>query len=271
MIYGSLVLYRHSFREVEPLINCFLSDHIDRTLFIVDNSPVDLISKFLTDSRIIYLSNNGANLGFGAAHNIALQESIRLNGSFHFVINPDVFFDSDIVDIMVKYMEINNNIGMMMPEVLNSDESIQRLPKLLPSPLSIFLRKFNLPFLFFSNFINKYELRQVPRYTEYNSPVLSGCFTLLNLNAIKTVGLYDDRFFMYFEDWDLSRRMHKSFKTIYFPSVSIFHGYESGANKNFRLLYIFVTSAIKYFFKWGWFIDRERVDINKKAIEQFKI
>ena len=85
----------------------------------------------------------------------------------------------------------------------------------------------------------------------------------------KEVGVYDDRFFMYFEDWDLSRRMHQKYKTIYYPKVSVVHGYESGANKDKRLFKIFVKSAIYYFNKWGWFFDSERNKINKKTLQQF--
>jgi GT2 family glycosyltransferase len=76
---------------------------------------------------------------------------------------------------------------------------------------------------------------------------------------------------MYFEDWDLSRRMHKKYNTIYFPKVSIYHGYESGANKSISLFITFIKSAIRYFNKWGWFVDRERVAINKAALSQFKV
>jgi GT2 family glycosyltransferase len=89
------------------------------------------------------------------------------------------------------------------------------------------------------------------------------------MSAVKEVGVYDDRFFMYFEDWDISRRMHLKYKTIYFPKVSIVHGYESGANKDQRLFKIFVKSAIHYFNKWGWFFDSERNKINKKTLQQF--
>jgi GT2 family glycosyltransferase len=82
--------------------------------------------------------------------------------------------------------------------------------------------------------------------------------------------MYDDNYFMYFEDWDLSRRMHKKYKTIYYPLVSVYHGYESGANKSFKLFKIFIQSAITYFNKWGWFFDKDRKQMNKKALSQFK-
>ena len=104
----------------------------------------------------------------------------------------------------------------------------------------------------------------------YNVPILSGCFTIFNVKALKEIGGYDDRFFMYFEDWDLSRRMNKKYKTLYFPNVSITHNYESGANHNKRLFKIFVQSAIKFFTKWGWIFDCERRKINKQTLAQFK-
>jgi hypothetical protein len=82
--------------------------------------------------------------------------------------------------------------------------------------------------------------------------------------------MYDDAYFMYFEDWDLSRRIHSRYKTIYFPKVSVYHGYESGANKSSKLFKIFVNSAITYFNKWGWLFDSEREKINNDALSQFK-
>jgi GT2 family glycosyltransferase len=113
-------------------------------------------------------------------------------------------------------------------------------------------------------------LRFVPIDLTYNAPVLSGCFTLLNLKAIQEVGLYDDKYFMYFEDWDLSRRMHKKYKTLYYPKVSVYHEYESGANKNARLFIIFIKSAVTYFNKWGWFFDKDRSEVNKATLAQFQ-
>jgi GT2 family glycosyltransferase len=170
---------------------------------------------------------------------------------------------------MVDYALTDKNIGMMMPQILNLDGSIQYLPKLLPSPFSILYRKFKLPKFHYKNFIMKYELRFIEDNLIYNAPIISGCFTLLNINAIKKVGFYDDNFFMYFEDWDLSRRIGETYKTLYFPLVSVFHGYESGANKNLKLLKIFIQSALYYFNKWGWFFDKRRNYINKITLSQF--
>lgn len=236
-------------------------------LILVDNSPTKSLADIYEDQRIEYI-HNPSNPGFGAAHNIAIDLAIKSGSKYHFIINPDIYFDMDVVTPMVSYMEANADVGMMMPEILYPDGSIQYLPKLLPNPFWIFRRKIKKPKASFNKFIEKYELRKFPKDKIYNAPILSGCFTLLNLNAIAKVGAYDDKFFMYFEDFDLSRRMHTEYKTIYFPLVSVFHGYEGGANKSLKLFKIFISSAITYFNKWGWFFDRKRKIINVNAFNQ---
>jgi GT2 family glycosyltransferase len=262
-------LYRNDITMLQNAIQSVLdTSRIDK-IFLVDNSPTDDLKILVTDLRIEYI-HNPSNPGFGFSHNVAIQKAIELDSKYHFIVNPDIYFEGDVVSPMVEYMKNDVSVGMVMPQILNVDGSIQNLPKLLPSPFSILKRKIAKPTKLFQNFINKYELREVPIDMIYNAPVLSGCFTLLSLDAIKKVGRYDDSFFMYFEDWDLSRRMHQHYKTIYFPRVSVYHGYDSGANKSRKLFKIFVNSAITYFNKWGWFFDTDRKKINREALSQFK-
>jgi len=263
---ASIVTYNNSLSEIDKLINCFLGECF---LFIVDNSSENKLSTLNKYEYVQYI-HNPSNPGFGKAHNIAIKKAIENGFAYHFIINPDVHFQTDIIDKMLFYMQQNPSVGMLMPQILNLDGSVQNLPKLLPSPYSVLMRKLKSPKLVYDDFINKYELRFVNKEMIYNTPILSGCFTLLNLRAIEEVGMYDDEFFMYFEDWDLSRRMHQYYKTIYFPLVSVYHGYESGANKSPRLFKIYINSAITYFNKWGWFFDLERKRINNEALSQFK-
>ena len=266
----SIVLYNSNLRDIEKAIKSILQTSSEIKLYLIDNSPSDDLKTLEEiDGRVIYI-HNPSNPGFGAAHNIALNKAISLNVQYHFIVNPDIYFEGEVISLMIDFMKKDNTIGMMMPQILNLDGSVQNLPKLLPSPISILWRKLKKPKKAYEKFINRYELRNIPEKSIYNAPILSGCFTLLNLEAIKKVGGYDDKFFMYFEDWDLSRRIHQHYKTIYFPLVSVYHGYESGANKNSKLFKIFVNSAITYFNKWGWFLDFERRKINKEALQQFQ-
>lgn len=268
-ITSSIVLYRNDINMLQNAIQSILkTGEIDK-IFLVDNSPTDELKILVTDSKIEFI-HNPANPGFGASHNVAIKKALEVGSKYHFVVNPDTYFEGEVIMSMVEYMGNDATVGMMMPQILNEDGTIQNLPKLLPSPFSILKRKIKKPAGAYQKFINEYELREVSKDIVYNAPVLSGCFTLLNLEAIKKVGLYDDTYFMYFEDWDLSRRMHQHYKTIYFPLVSVFHGYDSGANKSKKLFKIFISSAFTYFNKWGWFFDPDRKEINRRALSQFK-
>ena len=85
---------------------------------------------------------------------------------------------------------------------------------------------------------------------------------LLRRESFERVGGFDERFFMYFEDLDLTRRIHELYRTVYYPDVTIVHRHEKGSYKSLRLLYCGLESAVRYFNKWGWVSDRDRSRIN---------
>ncbi|MGB9677867.1 MAG: glycosyltransferase family 2 protein, partial [Candidatus Ratteibacteria bacterium] len=267
----SIVLYHNKKKQVEKAIYSVLNTNLKVRLFLIDNSNYDdLKSLSNIDSSIEYIYNN-ANLGFGKAHNIVLRKSIEENIPYHLVLNPDVYFEEGVLEELYDFMNNSQDIGLAMPKVLYPDGELQYLCKLLPTPIDLFGRRFlNIgPFKKFIERRNKiYELR----FTGYNKimevPYLSGCCMFLRTNILKKVGLFDERFFMYLEDTDLTRRIHKVAKTIYFPNVQIYHEYGKGSYREFRLLYYHIDSAIKYFNKWGWFFDKEREEINKKTLHK---
>ena len=270
----SIVLYKNSLKQLEKAIMSALNTDLDVKLYLIDNSPTDILKDLSKiDSRIIYIFNN-ANLGFGKAHNIILRKSIENNVPYHLVMNPDVYFEKGTLETLYKYMEENKDVGLVMPKVLYPDGSIQYLCKLLPTPIDLFARRF-LSFGPFKRFVEKrnhiYELR----FTGYNRimevPYLSGCFMFLRVEILKVAGLFDERFFMYLEDTDLSRRIHKVSKTIYYPHVSIYHEYKKSSYKSLKFLFKHMISAIKYFNKWGWFMDRDRDIINETVLQKLRL
>lgn len=267
IVTACIVLYKNDKKDIVNAIKSILSINLNIRLYLIDNSPIDSLKNISNDYRVVYI-HNPSNPGFGASHNIAINLALESGSKYHFIINPDIHFNGDVILKMIEYMKTHKEVGMIMPEILNEDGTIQYLPKLLPNPFWLLRRKLKKPVSLYKRFISIYELRNLPEKYIYNAPILSGCFTLLNLDAIKVVGAYDERFFMYFEDFDLSRRVHQKYKTIYYPEVSVYHGYEGGANKNVKLFKIFVSSAVAYFNKWGWFFDAERKKINKRALEQ---
>ena len=262
----SIVLYNSEFTEINTLVTKLKSSVFVNEVYLVDNSPNKLNIFESCDAKYIF---TGKNLGYGRAHNLAINESINRKVKYHIVLNSDIFFDISILEDLFKMMQFDAEIGMLMPKVLNHDGTLQVLPKLLPTPFNLFIRVFPLLGHIFHSMNDKYTLKKYSNI-QLNVPLLSGCFSFFRVSALMEIGLYDDNFIMYFEDFDISRRMHLKYKTIYYPSVSIIHAHERGAAKSFRLFVVFVKSAIRYFNKYGWFFDFERRRINKCVLKSLK-
>jgi GT2 family glycosyltransferase len=258
----SIVLYNHSYQIISGLVENVLQIPSPIKLFIIDNSETDKISNHIQDSRIEYIFNN-KNLGYGKAHNKALAIVVN-EFDYHLVLNPDIEFESGSIMKMLEYLEKNPNIGLLMPKVLYEDKQIQYLCKMLPTPFDLIMRRFIPGFLksIFDNRLQQYELKHKDYGQIMEVPNLSGCFMLMRCSALKTVGFFDERFFMYLEDTDLSRRINEYYKTIYYPEVSIIHHFEKGSYKSFKLLKYHILSAFKYFAKYGWYFDTVRDTIN---------
>jgi GT2 family glycosyltransferase len=103
-----------------------------------------------------------------------------------------------------------------------------------------------------------------------NVPYLSGCFMFLRVKALKEIGLFDERFFMYPEDIDLTRRIHSKYQTVFYPEVSVIHNHAQDSYKNYRMLWIHISNMVKYFNKWGWIFDSERRKVNNEYVRQYK-
>lgn len=263
MLTASIVTYHNPASEIKKIIGCVLESAIGK-LYIVDNSRNDALRILETLSpRIRYIHNT--NIGYGGAHNLAIREAIESGSKYHVVINPDIYFESGIIESLTSYMDADHSIGWVMPKVVYPDGRLQYLCKLLPTPADLILRRF-LPEKMFSQARSRFEMRNTGYDRIMNVPYLSGCFMFLRINAIQEIGLFDERFFMYGEDIDLSRRMHTKYKTMYYPEVSIIHTHERASYKNIKMLWVHISNIIKYFNKWGWFFDKERKQINENIL-----
>lgn len=267
-ISSSIVTYKNSKTMLQNVILSFLNTDLNVKLYIVDNSPTDEIQELCRDKRIKYIFNN-ANVGFGAGHNIAIKKSLNLS-KYHLVLNPDIYFEKGELEEIYGFMELNDDIGGVMPRVLYPDGSIQHLCKLLPTPCDLIFRRF-LPFKSLKEKRNNFYELQFTGYEAIDVPCLSGCFMFIRTEVFKRVGLFDERFFMYLEDFDLSRRINRHYRIVYYPKAVVYHRYEKGSYKNLKLLKYHIESAIKYFNKWGWFFDKERNLTNRRTLESLKI
>jgi GT2 family glycosyltransferase len=266
---ASIVAYKNSASMLTQTIHSFLKSTVHSKLFILDNSPTDDLKYLAYNSRIHYIFNN-RNVGFGAGHNIILNKILN-ESKYHVVLNPDVYFDQSVIPTLYKFMEQHHDAGQVMPKVLYPDGKLQPLCKLLPSPKVLIMRRF---LGFFKSQLEKENLQYELHLSGYdkimNVPFLSGCFMFLRTEALRKVGLFDERFFLYTEDTDLTRRIHKHYQTLYFPDTAIYHHHAKGSYKDARLLFCNIQSAIRYFNKWGWTKDNERKLFNERTLLQLK-
>lgn len=269
-ITASIVVYENKPEEVMEAAASFLQTNLNVHLYIIDNSITDSLSNMLiSDRRLEYLHNH-QNPGFGAAHNIAISKSLLIGADYHLVLNPDVKFKTGVIDEIYNYMELNKDIGNLMPCVKYYNGEIQKLCKLLPTPADLVMRRFATHSRWSEKRSEKYELSHFNYNKIMEIPNLSGCFMFIRNSILKKVGGFDERFFMYMEDVDLNRRINKISKTVFYPKVTILHKFEKGSHTDRLLLKYHIRSAIKYFNKWGWLFDKERNKINKQTLNRIK-
>ena len=267
LISASIVLYCNDYLEVKRAILSFFQSKLRGVLYLIDNSPDNRLKTLERLHVSVLYIFTGRNLGYGSGHNIALKKAISKGYVYHVVLNPDVCFDENVLPILCEYMEKNMNVGNVLPEVISSFGEKQKLAKLLPTPFDLLFRRF-VPIKALRDWHNKtYELRSFNDNSIINAPFLSGCFMLLRTSALLKVGLFDEKFFMYLEDVDLNRRIHSLYKTHFYPHVSIYHRHDKGSYRKWKLMLYHVSSAIRYFNKWGWFIDYDRKKINNVVLK----
>lgn len=253
---ASLVLYNSKPVQFEIAISSFIEAAPGSQLFVMDNSPMPLQSIWFEHPQVVYVQNE-CNMGFGAAHNRAMLSCLA-SSELHLILNPDIRLNTNAISFLVGRFEADPGLAAAMPTILYPDGELQRLCKLLPTPLDLLIRRFLPITIVRRRFDRIYEMHDLSQKVASEVPSLSGCFLLAKSSALHEVGGFDERFFMYMEDVDLVRRLASIGKVMYFPNVSVIHDYGKGSYRNPKLLRYHINSAVKYFNKWGWVFDRQR-------------
>lgn len=268
MLNVSIVLYHPDWEnEVLPLVGELLKVQCLHRLYLVDNSEEraeEGISGPWKDKRVQYIFQ-GKNTGYGRGHNVALRESVQDGIRYHLVMNADIVVRAEDIDRLCSFMESRPDVGQLMPKVVYPNGELQYLCKLLPTPMDVFGRRF-LPQRWNEKRNARYELRSSGYNRSMNVPYLSGCFMLLRTEAAQKAGLFDERYFMYPEDIDLTRTIHRHYMTLYYPEVTIVHNHKKGSYHSMSLLWVHIVNMCRYFNKWGWFFDKERREVNRTTL-----
>lgn len=229
------------------------------TLHVVDNSPrqaageaAAALAEWPSHAGAAELVAGHGNIGYGRANNLVLP---RLRSDLHLVMNPDVELDADALRAALQALADHPELGLVAPAVRGEDGAPQYLCKRYPSVWVLFLRGFAPRPLRerFRRAIEHYEMRDlIGERMVAGVPLASGCFMLARTALFVKMGGFDPRYFMYFEDYDLSMRIGREAGVAYVPQARIVHHGGEAARKGWRHVGWFIASAWRFFARHGW-------------------
>ncbi|MDO4567294.1 MAG: glycosyltransferase family 2 protein [Oscillospiraceae bacterium] len=243
-----IVLYKNFEQAREALASIFENTKgCELEMFVVDNASGDgglekLAAEF-PQIRAIQLEDNR---GFGHGHNAVLP---LIDSEFHAVINPDIILSSDVLSEIAGYLQENPDIGQVTPKILSPDGEVQVLGKRNPSFLALMGRNIFKKAL--KPVCDHYAMLDEDLSKPIDIQFATGCFSMIRSDIFKRLGGYDERFFLYFEDMDITRRVNQTSRAVYYPYSSVVHAWDRAYSHKPKYFAIVVASMFKYFAKWG--------------------
>jgi len=199
----------------------------------------------------VLLQGHG-NVGYGTAQNLAIRTA---RSDYHLLLNPDLELEEDFLATGIRYLENEQDISVVSPHAQYKNGQKQYLCKRYTSLLIFFLRGFlsSLGRRLFESKLAKYEMHELQESTtSKNIPIVSGCCMLCRTEKLQEIAGFDENYFLYFEDFDLSMRLQKTGGLAYVPAMKIVHHGGKSAAKGMAHIYYFARSGIRFFNTYGW-------------------
>ena len=226
-------------------------------IIVIDNGSSDGIEAMMKENfPDIKFIQTGKNLGFAAGNNIGIKEA---KGKHVLILNPDVTVLNGSIEKMLKFMEANPEIGIVGPKLINPDGSYQISCRTFQTPKLILYRRTPLGRLpFAKKQLEKHLMLDFDHSSAREVDWFLGACMLINKECLDKMGLFDERFFIYFEDMDLCRRFWMNgYKVYYLAEAEMVHLFErASANDSWnflklnKLTRLHIASGIKYFVKY---------------------
>ena len=237
----SLVLYKSSVEKLDRLFASIAGLRLHYGLYIYDNSPTDRLGPMCRRAGAAYL-HDPRNIGFGAANNQIIRATAD-KYDYHLILNPDIYFDPSVIARMIRQLDRRPEVVQLMPRIIHPDGQDQQLLRPMPRPLRLLARRLGLT-----------ARTVLPKsLCASDQPLFfSGCFMVIRSAALQQTTLFDERFFLYFEDVDLCWQLRAHGEQLYWPMVSVTHDWSGGSVRRWQLLPHHIRSFFKYFSKHGW-------------------
>jgi GT2 family glycosyltransferase len=219
---------------------------LDIEVFVVDNASVDgsqaMVRRKFPDVNLI---ENRTNVGFSTANNQAINEA---HGEYILILNPDTLIQEDTLAVLKKFLDERQDVGAAGCKLLNPDGSFQIASRRsFPTPWVAFCRIVGLSRAFpKSRLFGQYNVTYLDPDEEAEIDVLSGSLMMLRKSVLDRVGYFDEDYFMYGEDIDLSYRIKKAgWKIMYTPLTKAIHYKgESSKKSEFSIIARFYSTML---------------------------
>lgn len=261
--HSNQVLVRTSLIALRNAAGYAVSRGVDRVnVCVVDNSLCDSYHQYLVSAveSVQPTETYGTwtvlrtprNLGYGRAQNLGMEGA---NDKYRLILNPDVIMDRKALLEATHLMEQRPEVDLVTPYAIDARGRRQYLCKRYPAIFDLLVRGLlpkSLQCLFRAR-IKAYELQGITEEkTAIGVPIASGCFMFLRGKAWETLNGFNPRFFLYFEDFDLSLRLSQGSCIAYEPRVKIAHHGGKTSEKGLKHIALFARSAVLFYQMHGW-------------------
>lgn len=248
------VAYHPSVQEVEQLLACLslLPDPLGYAVVVNDHQPGEAVER-LAAGADAFLCNRD-NPGYGRAVN-RLVAHLGALPRYIGVLNTDLTWQPGTFETLLAWLQGHPDVSLAVPQILNPAGDAQKLCKQHPTVLGLMSRRFLME-RFKPSWLKRYDRHYVMAHHDYQTvfdvPYLSGCCMLIKADSFRRVGGFDERYFLYLEDADLTRCLAREGRCVHLPAAAVVHGWGRGNYRNLKLMVVNLISAWRYFTKWGW-------------------
>lgn len=237
--------------------------NLNASLYIIDNDArhhanINQAKAFFASAQQscfdkLALTVTPLNLGYGRGHNRAIRDS---QADYYLVLNPDVVMEEDALCRALSCMMENSGTAIVSPHGVGPEGEPLYLCKRFPLVFVLFLRGFAPDWVRrrFGGHLSRYEMHELglASCAVDGVPIVSGCCMLVRGALLQRVGGFDERYFLYFEDFDLSLRLGNLGTNVYLPTMKIIHYGGSAARKGLWHILLFIRSAVRFYSDYGW-------------------
>lgn len=217
---------------------CAASKKVDVQIIVVDNASSDGSLDYLQPlfKQVQFIQSSG-NTGFAKACNLGLQSA---TGDYILFLNPDTLLAEDTLETCIRFFETHADAGAVGVRMIDgTGKFLKESKRAFPSPVTSLFKLFGFSRLFpHSKVFSRYHLGHLDAHQNHEVDVLAGAFMMIRKDVLDKVGAFDEVFFMYGEDVDLSYRIQKhGYKNYYLAETEIIH-FKGESTKRGSLNYV---------------------------------